>query len=339
MIERDMEDLIAGFPEDFFRRGRLVLKGRQQSFAGAGRFDLLFEDEFGTNILMELKARAAKYEDATQLAKYKEELERRGEQHVLMWLVAPHVPSSVREFLDRIGIEYTEIHVAEFRRVAERHGAPIKSEIEGPEVVATAIAGRRTGHMQSTDATSSVASRSTTPQVATGPVVTVPSRLRWRTFGYDLTLEERQDLDRNRFDALVEAFERAVPSKRNASVVRELRAWAADPQRMRLAQGTYSSLLRWVITSGWKDAVPHAEAVWKYLFGEPAPTWRSWNKGKGYRFDPEAWKVWFESLSRVPAGIEAIYREHNGETARSWPAEKQCQCKDCKTYRKMTAGS
>jgi hypothetical protein len=57
MIEKDMEDLIASFPDDFFPRRRFALIGRQQSFSGIGRFDLLFEDEFKSTILMELKAR------------------------------------------------------------------------------------------------------------------------------------------------------------------------------------------------------------------------------------------------------------------------------------------
>jgi hypothetical protein len=122
MTERDMEDLIAAYPDDFFPHKGFQLKGRQQSFAGVGRFDLLFTDRFDTNILMELKAVPAKYEVATQLAKYRDELLIRGEKHVLMWLIAPSISNSVREFLDRIGIEYTEIHEAEFRNVAERNG-------------------------------------------------------------------------------------------------------------------------------------------------------------------------------------------------------------------------
>lgn len=69
MNEREMEGLLAAYPVEFFPRQSFVLKGRQQSFAGVGRFDLLFEDQFQSNILMELKARPAKYEDATQLAK------------------------------------------------------------------------------------------------------------------------------------------------------------------------------------------------------------------------------------------------------------------------------
>jgi RecB family endonuclease NucS len=89
MTERQMEDLIAQFPNEFFSGHDLVLKGRQQSFAEVGRFDLLLVDAFKTNVLMELKARTAKYEDASQLAKYKDALNRSGQRDILMWLVAP----------------------------------------------------------------------------------------------------------------------------------------------------------------------------------------------------------------------------------------------------------
>ena len=129
MIEKEMEDLIAQHPEEFFDRKILVLRGRQQTFAGVGRFDLLFEDQFGSQILMELKARPAKYEDATQLAKYKEEFDRRGMKNVIMWLVATLISTTIRGFLDHIGIEYSEIHEAEFRRVAAKHKYSFASEV------------------------------------------------------------------------------------------------------------------------------------------------------------------------------------------------------------------
>jgi hypothetical protein len=128
MTEHEMEDLIAAHPKEFFPRKEMVPKGRQESFSGVGRFDLLFEDEHRTNVLMELKARPAKYEDASQLAKYKTALEQRGERNVLMWLVAPLIPRPVREFPDSIGIEYTEIHEAEYRVVALRHNITFESE-------------------------------------------------------------------------------------------------------------------------------------------------------------------------------------------------------------------
>jgi hypothetical protein len=55
MLERDIENLIAAFPEEFFPGQSLVLRGRQQAFAGVGRFDLLFTDPYKTNVLVRIE--------------------------------------------------------------------------------------------------------------------------------------------------------------------------------------------------------------------------------------------------------------------------------------------
>jgi hypothetical protein len=298
MNERDMEDLIAAFPDDFFPRKKLVLRGRQQSFAGVGRFDLLYLDEFQSNILIELKAVPAKYEHASQLAKYKEELERRGEKNLLMWLVAPQIPTSVRDFLDRIGIEYTEIHAAEFRQVAERHGVTIRSESELADLPASPPA--RPIRTRSAIPMPIGGRRAATPQVETGPSVTRPSHLKWIAHGFDLELENQEAFDQKGFSELVDAFERAVPSSKNASLVQDLRTWSADPRRSHWPHAANCSLLRWVTTSSYKAAVPHAEAIWTFLFGRPAPTWYVWQHSrKAYQFDQDGWRTWFTSLRRA----------------------------------------
>jgi hypothetical protein len=213
MLERDMEDLIATYPKDFFNK-EFTLIGRQQSFADVGRFDLLFKDEFGWMILVELKARVAKYEDATQLAKYKDELARRNETSVIMWLVAPHIPSSIREFLDGIGIEYTEIHEAQFRHVAQRYGKTFSRELQ-PESNSGQINGEpgRAKRQSLTIKESNVVRRSFNPsQIAVGPIVNAPSSFKWKNIGFDLVVENPHDLDRNRFTELVKSFEISVPS-------------------------------------------------------------------------------------------------------------------------------
>lgn len=128
MLEKDMEELIARYPAEFFPRHEFLLVDRQGSFPGVGRYDLLFKDNRGTNILMELKAKPAKYADVEQLAKYNDALKSNGERRLVLWLVATNIQHSVREFLDTVGIEYTEIHVAEYCRIAEKHGFQITSE-------------------------------------------------------------------------------------------------------------------------------------------------------------------------------------------------------------------
>jgi hypothetical protein len=128
VLEKEMEDLIADHPNEFFPRHGFTLQGRQGHFQEVGRYDLLFADEFGTQVLMELKAVPAKYENATQLAKYYVALLEKKATNIQMWLVAPSIPRPVRDFLDQIGIEYTEIHEAEYRKVAARHGYTFTSE-------------------------------------------------------------------------------------------------------------------------------------------------------------------------------------------------------------------
>lgn len=44
MYESDIEELISRYPEEFFPNKALTLIGRQESFSGVGRFDLLFKD-------------------------------------------------------------------------------------------------------------------------------------------------------------------------------------------------------------------------------------------------------------------------------------------------------
>jgi hypothetical protein len=293
MIEKDMEDLISAYPDDFFPHRNFVLVDRQRSFAGVGRFDLLFEDEFKTTILMELKAKTLKYEDATQVARYRDELKRNGCTNIIMWLVAPQIPSSVREFLDDKGIQYSEFHVAEFRLIAERHGFVIKSETESekasPSVTSIGGAGSVVASLlpRRTRQASFIAS--------TGPVVTSQSPLRWRAAGYDLILDNPEKFDAKKFLALVDSFAAAVPSGKNRSLVNNLTSWADNLQRSGLVSATVESLLRWTITgTTWQAAVPHAYDVWGYLFGTPAPTWKGWNHSeRKYEFDAEGWRRWF----------------------------------------------
>ena len=271
MIEKDMEDLISAYPDDFFPHRNLVLVDRQGSFAGIGRFDLLFEDEFKTTILMELKAKTLKYEDATQVARYRDELKRNGCTNIIMWLVAPQIPSSVREFLDDKGIQYSEFHVAEFRLIAERHDFVIKSEVE-PEKALPCIApiGGTGGVVASRLPRRARRASSVVP---TGPVVTSQSALRWRAAGYDLILDNPKNFDAKRFLGLVDSFATAVRSGKNRSVVNDLKAWADNVRHKPLVSATVESLLRWTITgTTWQAAVPYAYQVWEYLFGTPAPT-------------------------------------------------------------------
>lgn len=235
MIEREMEDIIAAYPEEFFPGYGLTLSGRQKTFAGIGRFDLLFKDAFGTNVLMELKAVAAKYENATQLAKYKEALEAQGQRDILMWLVAPSIGTSVREFLDRIGIEYSEIHEAQFRRIAQRHGLLI-------------------AHPTIADPTSA-ASRNRPAG---------PSERHLDANAYKF----RDDFERPALSTLLTSFESVVKRKIDRSLATNLRKELIEPAVPMLTINTVKQLARWCKTAGiYSEGMRVAQDISRLLFG------------------------------------------------------------------------
>jgi Endonuclease NucS len=238
MLERQMENLIAAFPEDFFPGRALALKGRQQSFAGVGRFDLLFSDRHGTNILMELKAVGAKYDNADQLAKYKEALEAQGERNIFMWLVAPNIPTAVREFLDRIGIEWSEIHEAEYRRVAERHGVSI---VRDPS-------------------TDSVSRRTSTGTKR------LASAERREADGYRMV----PSVDKEKLTRLLLEFEAAVKRRTDRSLAARLRHETLEPAVPSISRSTMLQLARWCKTEGppYQDGMVVAQKISEALFGE-----------------------------------------------------------------------
>jgi hypothetical protein len=237
MTEHQMEDLIAQFPEEFFSNNPLTLKGRQKSFAEVGRFDLLFQDSHHTSVLMELKAVPAKYDHASQLAKYKDELERRGEKNILMWLVAPYIPSSVREFLDRIGIEYTEIHPVQFQRVAERHGVKIETEVS-ESVIPNGVNHR---------AHSSVA-----------------QRISWANSPYQL----KQDFEPKQLDQLLKTFESVVKRDIDRSVSHKLRQELLDSNPPDISRATTGQLAKWCNTNNplYWDGMEVARKISQLLF-------------------------------------------------------------------------
>ena len=239
-----------------------------------------------------------------QVARYFDELHARGQKKLVMWLIAPHIPISVRQFLDDKGIQYDEIHISQFKLVAQKEGYVIASEAEREATVLPSASDTPKARIERKNIARSRVSP--VALVPIGPEVINPSPLRWKPLGYDLLLTTPDFLELPRFAKLIDAFEGTGKTK-NASLIRDLRNWAENPARNRLPQQALRSLLRWATTTGasYRAAVPDAEALWSFLFGTPAPTWFWWDANdKDYKFDPVAWKTWIESLNRVPARLQ-----------------------------------
>jgi hypothetical protein len=234
ILERQMEDLIAASPEEFFPGHGFALRGRQKSFAGVGRFDLLFTDRYETNILMELKAVTARYENATQLAKYKDALEAQGERNILMWLVAPDIPKAVREFLDRVGIEYSEIHEAQFRRIAVLKGV----ELDPPPKVA----------------------------IQARP----PERRRSVRQHKPFNVRLLPNLSKTELETLISEFKLAAKRRIDVSLANHLRAEILNTHTPGLSTDTALQLARWCNTSNpvYRDGMEVAKRISALLFGK-----------------------------------------------------------------------
>jgi hypothetical protein len=290
MTEREMEDLIWHNPEKFLNEP--LTQFQRQPSSTVGRADLIFEDRIGRLLVIELKRDTLERGAVMQLIDYYGMVKSRfpGKAVELM-VVAARIPPERKVACEQYDITAVEIPHKKFRDVADEVGYVFKSESTNSSIQ-PADRGRAPCKESLRTVNLPKARLSFSPQ--TGLTVEEPSVLRWTRTGYNVNLVDVPQFDSQRSGQLIDAFELAVPSRRNARLVRNLREWASMPTRPFMLSDS-QSLLRWVITSGWKAAVPHATELWQFLFGLPAPEWYVWN-GSKYDFDVAGWTQWFNSL-------------------------------------------
>ncbi len=126
MLEKDIEELIANYPDDFFPDYNLKLIDRQGILDNTARFDLLFNDNNGNTILMELKAKKASADNIDQIITYQDKLIRKGKVYAHMWLIAPNIPFALQKRLNDFNIKFFEIKEDKFKRVAKKRNYNIK---------------------------------------------------------------------------------------------------------------------------------------------------------------------------------------------------------------------
>jgi hypothetical protein len=114
MKEKDLEDLICKYP-DVIENG-LSLIGRQVTIFGR-RIDLLFQDKFGRQLLIELKAGPIKDEHIGQIMSYEGMLLSHENPDLRIMIVGTRVPPNLAKSLDHHGIAWKELsveHLADF---------------------------------------------------------------------------------------------------------------------------------------------------------------------------------------------------------------------------------
>ena len=104
--EKDFEDIICKYP-DLIEDG-LTLKGRQITLYGR-RMDVLFEDKFKRNLIIELKVGPVKDAHIGQILSYEGMLLSDDDPSIRVMLIGNRVPPNIQRSLDHHGIAWQEI--------------------------------------------------------------------------------------------------------------------------------------------------------------------------------------------------------------------------------------
>lgn len=120
MLEKDIENLIASHPTEFFPKEDFTLIAQQYQIQGR-RIDILFADKHGRYIIIEVKRGILSREASGQIIEYyglvKQQFQDRSVELILCANVIPHERKS---FLENVGIECKEISVRLISEVAEK---------------------------------------------------------------------------------------------------------------------------------------------------------------------------------------------------------------------------
>lgn len=121
MLEKDIENLLARYPEEFFPRAGFKLIG-QQVRLGRLWADVIFKDKYDRTVIVELKRGILSREAAGQILDYYHHV-RQAEPggFIELILCANIIPHQRRTFLEASGIECKEISPALIASVAERY--------------------------------------------------------------------------------------------------------------------------------------------------------------------------------------------------------------------------
>jgi hypothetical protein len=121
MLEKDIENLIAAHPDEFFPGEGFKLIAQQFVIDGK-RLDILFEDKHNRQIIVEIKRGILTREASGQIAEYYGLLKNTDDhQNIELILCANTIPSERRTFLESIGISCKELGVTQLTKLAHKY--------------------------------------------------------------------------------------------------------------------------------------------------------------------------------------------------------------------------
>ena len=121
MLEKDIENLIAQHPSDFFPKENFKLLGQQYTLKNR-RIDVLFEDTYGRYIIVEVKRGVLSREASGQIIEYYGLLkEDNPDKSIELVLCANVIPNERRMFLENVGIDCKELSVSLMTDIAKKN--------------------------------------------------------------------------------------------------------------------------------------------------------------------------------------------------------------------------
>jgi hypothetical protein len=121
MLEKDIENLIAGYPDEFFPSSSFKLIG-QQIRLGKCYADIIFEDKFNRKVIVEVKRGILSRDAAGQVMEYYGLLKNEQPDSIIeMVLCANVIPAERKKFLETIGIECKELGINSINTIAEKY--------------------------------------------------------------------------------------------------------------------------------------------------------------------------------------------------------------------------
>jgi hypothetical protein len=121
MIEKDIENLIALYPNEFFPKDKFKLKGQQVKL-GSCYADILFKDEYDRQIIIEVKRGILSRDAAGQIIEYYGLLKLKKPDAIIELIVCANtIPHERKLFLENVGIECKELGLSLIQKVAAKY--------------------------------------------------------------------------------------------------------------------------------------------------------------------------------------------------------------------------
>jgi predicted RNA-binding protein with PUA-like domain len=121
MLEKDIENIIANYPDDFFPDSGLELIGQQVKL-GTCRADIIFKDKYDRTIIVEVKRGILSRDASGQIMEYYGLLKQQEPDKVVeLILCANVIPPERKLFLENAGIECKELGLSLIPNIAQKY--------------------------------------------------------------------------------------------------------------------------------------------------------------------------------------------------------------------------